>query len=56
MTNEERIKNMSTEELAKFIESSTESCDSCPAMMNCPQGYRSCYIQIMGWLKEEAEE
>lgn len=56
MTNFEKIKQMSVEELAKFIEetSSGGSCDFCVYSDNCPNV--DCKIGIKWWLKSEAEE
>ena len=51
MTNEEKIKSMTTEELAKFI-CKLLSCDSCPGSDIC---YRNAN-GLQAWLKKEVEE
>lgn len=58
MTNEERIKAMSTEELARGIKSLLNSCIYCPAFRTCTDTLenKSCLEKMEEWLKEEAEE
>lgn len=54
MTNEERIKSLSTEELAqKFWEIIT--CENCPLFEKCKRG-ENCVKQWVRWLKSEVEE
>lgn len=59
MTNEEKIKNMSTEELAKFLDGISPGyyCGACPARKIChnPYGGTECTKKLYEWLKEEAE-
>lgn len=58
MTNYERIKNMSTVELAKFINEVTSccclnaTCENCP--INCGRDCNQAIIE--NWLKSEVEE
>ncbi len=56
MTNEEKIKEMNTEEMAKFISELLEGCEygKCPANHLCGNG--DCKDNLMEWLKQEAEE
>lgn len=58
MTNEQKIKAMSTEELAKGIEHLVGFCIDCPAFMACCDTIKNkkCSEHLIGWLKEEAEE
>lgn len=56
MTNAEYIKNMTTEELAIFLQ--RLNCRVCPAktyVCNCSDRYVQCPITILNWLKEERE-
>lgn len=61
MTNFERIKNMSVEELAKFIDNIAEccfknaECENCPIYCSSDEIYCNSSI-ISKWLKSEAEE
>lgn len=57
MTNEEKIKNMSTEKLADFLRNNDIDCECCiyvykgkDCRINC------CCKGIMEWLEEEAKE
>lgn len=65
MTNEEKIKAMSTEELARFLDKYISLCDECPAHQICQdekvtpilvEGEFSCAKRIKMWLKQEAKE
>lgn len=58
MTNEEKIKSMSTEELAREIIFLLHSCIFCPAFNSCTHKLegRSCLEKMEEWLKEDAEE
>lgn len=58
MTNEERIKNMSTEELARGIKCLISGCIDCPAFVTCVNTMedKKCLEKMKRWLKEEAEE
>lgn len=58
MTNEEKIKNMSTEELAKFLDGISPGyyCGACPVLKICYNyGRTKCVKKLFEWLKEEAE-
>ena len=58
MTNEEKIKSMSTEKLAREIEFLISSCIFCPAFWTCrdkPKD-KTCLEKIKEWLKEEAKK
>ena len=52
-TNAERIRNMSDEELARYILSKVANCNSCPATNDC-ESY-SCRKEMMKWLGKEVE-
>lgn len=55
MTNEQKIKAMSTEELAEFLRSNDIDCECCKYQYeDCRR--RKCLEGITEWLKEEAEE
>lgn len=58
MTNEQKIKNMSTEELAKGIKFLLHSCIYCPAFRTCTDTLenKSCLEKMKEWLKEEVEK
>ena len=63
MTNEEKIKSMSTEEfvdwLMDLVDWNQVECWECPAQKYCNSDDMSgncCRDALMGWLKEEAEE
>ena len=57
MTNYERIKNMSAEDMAKAMNDNVLDCDFCPAFDVCDRGStgRSCEGNILDWLNEEAD-
>ena len=57
MTNYERIKNMSVENLSVFLAQFTD-CESCPFnTITCWQDYhRNCGRKMFDWLNEEVEE
>ena len=64
MTNEEKIKSMSTEEFVDWlmilIERELVECWKCPAQKYCGSddniSNKSCKDVIMRWMKEEVEE
>lgn len=57
MTNEERIKSLSTEELAREISGNCWSCDGCLIVDFCDRnGTVDCEEVWKQWLKSEAEE
>ena len=63
MTNFEKIKNMSVEELADKISWSMVNCDECPIRKFCNlyndykfQDFDTCSWTWEEWLKSEAEE
>lgn len=57
MTNEERIKNMSTEELVKFLWSNGVDCNCCKFCFGGDECKRKiCKAGMAEWLKEDAEE
>lgn len=57
MTNEEKIKNMSTEELARFLWGNGIDCNCC-IFQFCSDECRhnSCVKEIAEWLKAEEKE
>lgn len=52
MTNEEKVKSLSTEELARFI-ADIADCDVCNNPIRCEGKCQAAWEQ---WLKREAEE
>lgn len=59
MTNGDKIRSMTDEELAQFIFIHTDCMllSSCPAYSNCA-GYKgeiACYEIIIDWIKQECE-
>ena len=63
MTNEDKIKSMSTEELARFLNKYISLCDECPAAGFCNQyslldylDGTGCTARIKVWLMQEAKE
>ena len=55
MTNYEKIKAMSVEEMAKWFEYMPDDCSSCPAHVVCGVGL-SCVDTLIKWLESEVEE
>ena len=59
MTNADRIRQMSDEELARFINFHTD-CENCPAARVCEDNYALssdvCMAGIQKWLKQEVTE
>lgn len=57
MTNGERIRNMSDEEIAEFILESRSICKVCK-MRNeeCTGAFHECWDGICKWLKQEVKE
>lgn len=59
MTNGDKIRVMSDEELAQFIHKKYDCCRTCPALQHCHDedvDGRECIETIMGWLKQEAKD
>lgn len=57
MTNYEKIKAMSVEEMAEFINTDADDCINCPAFVFCDTvSDGSCHAIIEKWLESEAEE
>lgn len=60
-TNAGRIRNMTDEELAKFLDKVSDGCDGCPNRRKCmfeicEDPADTCAETWHKWLKEEAEE
>lgn len=62
MTNADRIKRMSNEDLAMKISENID-CNSCPLYVfeyindrRCVGKHLSCFLNILDWLKEESGE
>lgn len=58
MTNFEKIKNMSIEEIADKLNSLISSCECCPIQKFCDknrENYIGCISILEKWLKSEAE-
>ena len=55
MTNHERIKQMTVEELAEFIDDRVSDCDGCPARVECKLAER-CDKVMEIWLNSEVTE
>ena len=58
MTNEEKIKSMSTEKLARGIKCLISDCIDCPAFVTCVNIMedKKCLERMEEWLKAEAED
>ena len=59
MTNYEKIKAMSVEEMANYISDSVSACEDCPAYRadTCDGMFsRMCEEELAKWLLQEAEE
>ena len=61
MTNIEKIKNMSVEELAQAMYASIPMCICCPADKTVCEEWRkrkkySCKMALMEWLKSEVDD
>ena len=54
MTNLDRIRGMTLEELAALLES--KACKCCAYRSLTPCGFKSCKDGIKKWLEQEAEE
>ena len=57
MTNEQHIKSMNTQQLAKFLQ--RFDCSFCPAdtfTCKCSDRFKHCEKNIEKWLKREIEE
>lgn len=52
MNNYEKIKNMSIEEMAKFIYDYF-SCEYCPMHTRCEYNEEDCMYKSMDWLQQE---
>ena len=55
MTNYDRIKSMSVEEMAEYL-SDHWSCVDCAFEKDCDDNYISCHKNIKQWLEQEVEE
>ena len=55
MTNAERIRNMTDEELAKMIEQDS-ICDMCSAYCDAYQTPEDCVRNVIAWLKQEVSD
>lgn len=59
MTNGDKIRSMTDEELAHFILIHTDCVllSSCPAYNNCAEykGRKACYETILDWIKQECK-
>lgn len=55
MTNYEKIKAMSVEEMAEFLDTYIDDCEYCFAKKVCG-AEPSCFVTITKWLESEAEE
>ena len=57
MTNYERIKDMTVEEMAEWLEKIPVGCDFCPAREFCDMNiYNTCENIFKEWLESEVEE
>lgn len=56
MTNYERIKNMSVEEMAKYFADTKGLCFSCEIFKFCQKGFGDCEQTHLDWLNKEVEE
>lgn len=54
MTNFERIRNMTTEEMATLLESA--ACQCCAYCHLVPCSFKSCKDGIKKWLEQEADD
>ena len=54
MTNLDRIKNMTLDEMAELL--GTKACECCAYRSLPPCGFKSCKDGIKKWLEQEAEE
>lgn len=52
-TNADKIRNMTDEELARYILSKAKRCYSCPALNDC-NSY-NCMKEMKKWLRKEVE-
>ena len=56
MTNYEKIKAMSVEEMAEQIRKITKGCGNCPAREYCVLDLKTCEKTVQEWLESEVEE
>ena len=58
MTRAERIRNMTTKEMAKFFCHFTDECDFCPFLDECTYSEDDGYDKLgfFSWLEEEVKE
>ena len=56
MTNYEKIKAMSVEEMADWINRTATDCDSCPEIKYCIPNHGTCQATIQDFLESEVEE
>lgn len=52
MTNAEKIRSMTDEELGRYLCDMQESCDGCPTAEECFLGSNG----MLSWLKQEVDE
>ena len=57
MTNAEKIKSLSCEELARFLTKLTECCsfEDCEDCNECPAIKSCCYCSMLNWLNSEED-
>ncbi len=56
MTNYEKIKTMSVEEMAEGLHDITTDCDVCPVVGYCIVDHKTCKETMQEWLESEVEE
>ena len=59
MTNAEKIRAMTDEELAKWFAGRITDCIDCPAYETCDDvkvGWTSCIDLLLRWLEQEADD
>lgn len=56
MTNGDKVRKMSDNELAKSVRKMICSCFDCPFFERCINSSKSCMELIEEWFREEAEE
>lgn len=56
MTNYEKIKNMTVEEMAKWLQDVIRDCDYCPFFKGVYYDCYTCFAGIMKGLESEVEE
>lgn len=56
MTNYEKIKAMSVEEMVEGIRKTAKGCGNCPAREYCVLDFKTCEKTVQEWLESEVEE